>query len=113
MLRLIGHGPRYLYVRPQLKMTSANQKTDAMNWKKWVNAHGDAVICLGLPADVLNDRKRWRYFLEHGYDHTSGWKPQILPMDQMKSLMLYLKAHVAETNRSGLVKEMILITGYR
>jgi hypothetical protein len=81
-----------------------------LNWRNWVRDHGDVVLGLGLPGDLLRAPRRWTYFLEHGYDHESGWKPDLLPAGQRRLLAAYLKSHVPAVERTGLTEFIASLT---
>jgi hypothetical protein len=73
-------------------------------WRTRMREHGDLVLGLGLLGDLQRDHRRWTYFLEHGYDHDSGWKPELLPAEQRKLLLAYLRDHIPAAQRTGLTR---------
>ena len=49
----------------------------------WLNAHQETLLNCGVPLLVLEDRKSWFYFLEHGYFRPLGVTESIIDMDRM------------------------------
>lgn len=85
-------------------MTISMRKIGPLSWRNWIRDHGDVVLGLGLLGDLQRDHRRWSYFLEHGYDHESGWNPEMLPADQRRILLIYLRDHIPAAQRMGLTK---------
>lgn len=43
-------------------------------WRRWVDAHQNELIAIGIPREVWADRLTWQRFIEHGY-HATGPTP--------------------------------------
>ena len=42
-------------------------KQERVEWKKWLKKNRDhLVIVCGVPADIVSDKERWLYLVEHG-----------------------------------------------
>jgi hypothetical protein len=52
-------------------------------WQTWLNAHQKTLLDCGVPLLVLEDRKSWFYFLEHGYFRPVGTTESIIDVDRM------------------------------
>ncbi len=82
-------------------MMAPHKLTDAQ-WGRWFHPHSEALKRLGLPGEITHDRSRWGRFLGHGYDHESGWTPELLPVAQLHALLSYIQTHFPEDDLSGL-----------
>lgn len=68
----------------------------SLAWSRWLQAHRDRLAAWGVPADVWSDKQRWHYFVEHSYDHVSGWKPSMLAEPQHAALRDFMREQYGE-----------------
>ena len=60
-------------------------------WKQWLARNGAALVRAGIPDWLLRDKLRWLGFLEHsGWDAESGFKVDMLTLDQARELHGFL-----------------------
>ena len=67
-----------------------------MAWSKWVEAHRAALVLCGIPSFLIEDQFRWERFVEHGYDHETGWSPELLPTRQRATLQAFLRSEYSD-----------------
>jgi hypothetical protein len=59
---------------------------ECQDWKRWLENHRTDLLNAGLPDFLWESKLRWLSFIEEGYDHETGWKPELLLPEQRKSL---------------------------
>lgn len=67
--------------------------------------HREALIRLGVPPDVVADRRRWGYVLDHGDCIQGGWRVELLAEDDARELMALLQ-EIYPDEHLGLVDEL-------
>jgi hypothetical protein len=48
-------------------MSFRRDRETELAWHRWVSAHTDQLIAIGIPREVWADRLTWGRFVEHGY----------------------------------------------
>lgn len=66
----------------------------------WRKRQRDEFLRNGIPDFVVDDARRWKYVLLHGYDFQSGWDVSRLTKEQATNLLASLRQQY--TNPTGL-----------
>jgi hypothetical protein len=67
------------------------QSNEQHSWKQWLAKSRADLINAGLPDFLWAERLRWLHFVEHGYDHQTGWKPEMLAPVQLEALRKFIE----------------------
>ncbi len=71
-------------------------KSEALEWKHWLDRNRPALVECGLPAEVYADRRSRLYFLEHASlsdrCHHDWFSLEMLSREQMERLYAFLTA---------------------
>jgi len=73
----------------------------ARNWSKWLAQHRSELVECGLPDFIYCDEARWGHFLGHGYDHESGWQPEMLSLVELQRLRAFVAREFPESDLSA------------
>ena len=63
-------------------MAFRHNKQDVLAWRRWRARYAGRAIDAGVQALLLEEQRRWWYFLDHGYYTPEGSEP-ILNFDRM------------------------------
>jgi hypothetical protein len=56
-------------------MSFRRNRERSLEWHKWVEAHKERLIAIGIPREVWEDPSVWQRFLWHGYSSDpSHWR---------------------------------------
>ncbi|GAB1858342.1 hypothetical protein MHTCC0001_31790 [Flavobacteriaceae bacterium MHTCC 0001] len=68
------------------------QNLDIMNsnkeHKKFLKKHYQTLIALGIPSRILDNPKKWLFFLQEGWDSEIGWH-YAKEMMELQQIQLY------------------------
>jgi hypothetical protein len=64
-------------------MSFKRDKVQALEWKTWLLKNRDELGACGVPPFVLEERRRWNYFLNHGYFTPEGIGEPIINVERM------------------------------
>ncbi|MCV6623869.1 MAG: hypothetical protein OIF51_19205 [Cellvibrionaceae bacterium] len=65
-------------------MSYIKNKTSEKELINWLKLNHMNLLKIGLPDEILSDRHRWNYLLDHGYDIDSGWDFEQLVIAETK-----------------------------
>ena len=72
-------------------------KQERVEWKKWLKKNRDhLVIVCGVPADIVSDKERWLYLVEHG--ELDGWNIGMLNDVQLSELRTLIAGAYGESS---------------
>jgi len=76
---------------PQCRSRTAHHRSFRYHKKdteaSWRKAHRHDLLGIGMPAFVIDDRRRWNYVTLRGYDLESGWSPAWITREQAASTL--------------------------
>lgn len=67
----------------------------ALDWKRWQLRNRDALLGMGIPDQIVGDKRRWEHFCGHGLDPESGWNTSQLLVEQRSQLRIFLAREVS------------------
>src|SRR4051812_13986085 len=79
-------------------MSSRRDRSAALEWQQWVNAHEAELVAIGIPREVWEDRSAWSRFVGHGYHPPVSNRRDVrfsaddLPTEQQYRLYQFLAA---------------------
>ncbi len=93
----IGLSPLMAYRR--------SNETDPFSSRWRIKHRADLADC-GIPPDIANDDRRWRYVVLHGDDLVSGWSETWLSDEQATKLLALLEPHFPAPSGIWLVEAL-------
>jgi hypothetical protein len=78
-----------------------------LEWRRWVRAHEDELVAIGIPREVWADRMTWWRFVDHGYHPPVSNRRDVrfsaddLPEPQQRQLHAFLDSILPEGRYSS------------
>ena len=64
-------------------MSYRRDKKKALKWETWLARHHRALLACAVPHVMLEDERKWVYFVEHGYFTPPGSAEAVINIDRM------------------------------
>ncbi len=82
-------------------------KQQRRDWKGWLSQHRERLLLTGVPEEVCSDEQRWHRLLEEGGgDYPSGWRLEMLTLDDARQFHGFIREHYGDPDYRGLLRRL-------